>query len=119
MVKYLRQRFFAQIIFIIIIQQIHDGMWVTSVSSEHQSHLSSYRLFLVLGAFGYSMDLGINSPIVANNVLEIKGTLYKNHKIAEKEEGRRIHFFLGENEIKVSRYIKLIRRYVHAFYNES
>lgn len=49
------------------------------------------------------MDLSINSPIVVNNVLEIKGTLYKSHKIADKGEGRKIHFFLEEYEVKVSR----------------
>lgn len=80
--------------------------YVPDISLFLRKQNKIFSLFLssiVLGAFGYSMDLSINSPIVANNVLEIKGTLYRNHKIAEKGEGRRIHFFFGENEVKVSR----------------
>lgn len=98
MVNYL-----VSVIFVIIIQQIHDGMWVLYFFlCEIETKKSFSNHCLVWGAFGYSMDLNLNSPIVANNVLQIKGTLYKSHKIAEKGEGRRIHLFLEDYEVKVS-----------------
>lgn len=99
MVNYL---FIAQIIFIIIIQQIHDGRFSTFSCEIFETKKSFFNHCLVWGAFGYTMDLNLNSPIVANNVLQIKGTLYKSHKIADKGEGRRIHLFLEDYEVKVS-----------------